>query len=180
MEYPLIIDGVEMGRLRVQTEGLYTVFEAELAGIQEGIYRIWLHGGNESAYLGLMQPWSGGMYLRRKLSRMELKNFPQNPEYASNQNGASLHNENNRGNKNEIVKENAEVNLHNNNKTVEETTPELPEKEAELLWFRRPDGSLVSFDGQSSLVALPVERGSKIAGARLRSIEGRQYMIFRY
>ena len=172
MEYPLFIDGVERGKLRMQAEGLYTVFEAELAAVQEGIYRLWLHGEGECAYLGIMQPWSGGMYLRRKFSRSELKNFPQKPKYASNENDASLHN--NAGEGQECMKENiqTDANLHNNNNGAVE--------EAELLWFRRPDGSLVSFDGVGSLVALPVALRSSAEGAVLKRIEGRDYMIFRY
>ena len=176
MEYPLIIDGVERGKLRVEQEGLYTVFEAELADVYEGLYRIWLHGGGESAYLGLMQPWSGGMYLRRKLSRSELKGFPQSPEYAS---GKDLHNTNN-GRENERETESKpKSDLHNNNEA--ETQEENADEDEEgLLWFRRPDGSLVSFDGERSLVALPVQLRHESSGAVLRRIEGREYMIFRY
>ena len=179
MEYPLIIDGVERGKLRVEQEGLYTVFEAELADVNEGLYRIWIHGGGEHGYLGLMQPWSGGMYLRRKLSRSELKDFPPKPEYASNENVADLHNTNCKPVHNAENKENRIKDLHNTKET-EPHAEAAAEDAGELLWFRSPDGSLVSFDGKSHLVALPVKLRAAVPNAVLRRIEGREYMIFRY
>ena len=72
MDYPLIIDGIDAGTLSVSEEGLYTCFEAR-AGERDGLVRLWVCGGGECAYLGVMQPWSGGLYLRRRLSRRELK-----------------------------------------------------------------------------------------------------------
>jgi len=169
MDYPLIIDDVEKGRLRVGQEGLYTVYEAELDNVQEGMFRIWLHGGGDCAYLGIMQPWSGGMYLRKKLSRREQQGFPSNIEFASNKEKVSLHN-----------KEKPD------DKPEEPAAPSCPypapiaDEGDELQWFTRPDGSLVSFDGISSLVALPVKLRKAAPGTVLRQIAGREYMIFRY
>ena len=165
MDYPLMIDGVEKGRLKVSQEGLYTVYEAELNGVQEGMFRLWLHGGGECAYLGLMKPWSGGMYLRKQLSRREQERFPQNIEFASNAEN---------------------IGLHNTKEPAENTAPSCPypapitDDGDALQWFTRPDGSLVSFDGISSLVALPVNLRKAAPGAVLRQIAGREYMIFRY
>ena len=168
MEYPLIIDGQKRGKMRVEREGLYTVFEAELPGVYDGLYRIWAHGGGESFYLGLMQPWSGGMYLRKKLSRNAMGGTLQIVEKFSN-----------------TEREKGES---------PEEKPAEPEKTAlscpwpapieaesgELLWLRRGDGSLVSHDGKSSLVALPAQLRRDCSGAVMRFIEGREYMIFRY
>ena len=89
MDYPLIIDGIDAGTLSVSEEGLYTCFEAR-AGERDGLVRLWVCGGGECAYLGVMQPWSGGLYLRRRLSRSELKGFPAQIEYAADQGGESL------------------------------------------------------------------------------------------
>ena len=91
MDYPLMIDGNDAGTLSVSEEGLYTCFEAH-AGEHDGLVRLWVCGGGECAYLGVMQPWSGGLYLRRRLSRRELKGFPAQIEYAADQGGGSLHN----------------------------------------------------------------------------------------
>ena len=168
MEYPLIIGGQQRATLRQQQEGLYTVFEAELSGCGGELCRIWLHGGGEQGYLGLMQPWSGGLYLRKKLSRRDMLALPKNIEYASDSEEIGLHN---------LEKE----------KPAEQTeAPSCPwptpvgEDSAELLWLRRTDGSLVSHDGVSGLVALPAELRAPAPGAALRNIEGREYMIFRY
>ena len=165
MDYPIIIDGVEKGRLSVAQQGLYTVYEAELNNVHEGMFRLWLHGGGNCAYLGLLQPWSGGMYLRKKLSRREQEDFPQNIEFASNQEKMGLHNK-------EIAMDNAAP--------VCPYPAPIADDGDELQWFTRPDGSLVSFDGISSLVALPVSLRREAPGAVLRQIAGREYMIFRY
>ena len=168
MEYPLIIDGQERGKMRVEQEGLYTVFEGELPGVYDGLYRIWAHGGGSSFYLGLMQPWSGGMYLRKKLSRNAMGQTLQIVEKFSN-----------------TERESGE------NAAEKPAEPEKPplscpwpapigEETGALLWLRRCDGSLVSHDGKSSLVALPTALRRSSPGAVLRVIEGREYMIFRY
>ena len=177
MDYPLIIDGAERGRLRVTREGLYTVYESELKNVGEGLIRIWLHGGGEQAYLGLMQPWSGGMYLRKKLSGLEQQGFPKSIEFASDRNEDGLHNVKTKELPEQLPEEYAEP---------VETAPSCPwpapvgEGADALQWFSRPDGSLVSFDGVSSLVALPVSLRRAAPGAVLRRIGEREYMIFRY
>ncbi len=160
MEYPLIIGGSEQGRVRAERDGLYTVFEAELHNVQEGIYRIWLHGGGKSAYLGLMQPWSGGMYLRKKLSRHDMRLFPEPIDYASD------------------MSRQAEPEPAAPGPSCPWPPPE-PEEEG-LLWLRRTDGSLVSHDGLSGLIALPASLRGPSPGAVLKKIEGREYIIFRY
>ena len=168
MEYPIIIGGEERGTLRVSQEGLYTVFEAELPGVYEGMHRIWLHGGGRSAYLGLLQPWSGGMYLRKKYSKSAMHSIPQIVERVSDEEREFA----------EKPAPTAEI-----EPTPAQSCPwpaPLPEDEQGLLWLRREDGSMLSHDGISSLVALPasLRRGTK--GAVLRQIEGREYIVFRY
>ena len=168
MEYPLIIGGERLGTLRMTQEGLYTIFEAELPGVHEGLHRHGLHGGVQSAYLGLMQPWSGGMYLRKKLSKNAMRQFPQIVERVTEEEGDGL----------EIAPQNQA-----------EPRPEpaacpypapLPGEDQGLLWYRRSDGSLVSHDGLSSLVALPARMKKEVRGAALRRIEGKDYIVFRY
>ena len=74
MEYPLIVEGQELGKLNVEKEGLFTVFEAQ-SRMCDGLLRLSVYGQGQEAYLGLMQPWSGGLYLKRKLSRSQLRGF---------------------------------------------------------------------------------------------------------
>ena len=168
MEYPIIIGGEERGSLRVSQEGLYTVFEAELPGVYEGMHRIWLHGGGRSAYLGLLQPWSGGMYLRKKYSKSAMHSIPQIVERVSDEEREFA----------EKPAPTAEIEPPPA-QSCPWPAPE-PEDEQGLLWLRREDGSMVSHDGISSLVALPAKlrRGTK--GAVLRQIEDREYIVFRY
>ena len=158
MEYPIYIEGQQRGSLKSSQAGLYTLLEAELPGLQEGLYRLWLHGGGECSYFGLLQPWSGGMYLRRRLSRTELARLPGHIDYASDRAAA-----------------------------VEKAppAPSLPSRaeppaEAGLEWLSRPDGSLVAFEGQDTLLALPARLRRAVPGVDIRRIAGRDYMVFRY
>ena len=82
MDYPLLLGGEERGILKLERQGLYTLIEAAAPGA-EGLVRLWVQGGEEEAYLGVMEPRSGGLYLRRKLSRLEMSGFPEKIERAS-------------------------------------------------------------------------------------------------
>lgn len=162
MDYPLMVEGQELGRLSVEKQGLFTVFEAH-SSMREGLLRLSVYGEGREAYLGLMQPWSGGLFLRRKLSRAQLKDFPENIEYAA---PAGL-----------AISE---------NKAAKVPGPETPEPAPQVIsdntltWFRRCDGSLVSHDGKSCIVALPAKLREASPRAVLREIDGLCYMLFRY
>ena len=183
MDYPLMIDGNDAGTLSVSEEGLYTCFEAR-AGEHDGLVRLWVCGGGECAYLGVMQPWSGGLYLRRRLSRRELKDFPAQIEYAADRGSSSLHNSSGSVEKPDIESAAPATSLHNI--YVDSPTPSCPfpadihEDAPSLQWFSRRDGTLVSFDGISCLVALPAELRRADRRAVIREIAGRKYMVFRY
>ena len=172
--------------------GLYTLLEANLDGCAKRLVRLWAHGAGRSAYLGVMQPWSGGLWLRRKLSRRELEAFPRPIEYASDR-------EHEPDSAPAESGEDVEEGLHNDNLTREEETEkqsteslhnpetdlrrcpwpaELPE--GDLVWYARADGSLVSHDGISGLVALPEQLREQSAKAVERLIEGKKYLVFRY
>ena len=183
MDYPLMIDGNDAGTLSVSEDGLYTCFEAH-AGEHAGLVRLWVCGGGACAYLGVMQPWSGGLYLRRRLSRRELKDFPVQIEYASDRSGNSLHNLEVSVVKPDIESAAPAASLHNANSVS--PTPscpfpaDIPVDTPSLQWFSRRDGTLVSFDGVSCLVALPAELRHADRRAVIREIAGRKYMVFRY
>jgi len=83
MEYPIYIDGKERGRLQVSQEGLRTRFEA-ICEPAQGIIRLSVYGGGERAYLGVLCPQSGELYLCRSFSKNEMRCFPQKIEYAAN------------------------------------------------------------------------------------------------
>ena len=82
MDYPLLLGGEERGILKLERQGLYTLIEAAAPGA-EGLVRLWVQGGGEEAYLGVREPRSGGVDLRRKLSRLEMSGFPEKIERAS-------------------------------------------------------------------------------------------------
>ena len=82
MDYPLLLGGEKAGTLRIEQQGLYTCMEVTAAA-REGLLRIWVQGGGREAYLGILQPGQEGLYLRRRLSRRELADFPRVIEQAS-------------------------------------------------------------------------------------------------
>ena len=169
MDYPLIIEGKERGSVSFTPDGLYTVAEANLAADPGRLVRLWAQGGGESAYLGLMQPWSGGLYLRRKLSRRDLEGFPKPIECVCDKECSAA--------QSEAETEAEEESLHNNN-SCPWPAPVTEETEG-LLWLRRADGSLTAHDGVSGLLALPAVLKNAPGRAVLRQIEGEDYLVFR-
>ena len=178
MEYPIIIDGAEAGTLNVTAEGLFTVFEANVQA-REGLVRLSVYGGGQEGYLGVMQPWSGGLYLRRRLSRRECAALPREIEYAGLAGAADrVHEE-------AAPEQTYDAPPAAEEKPAEEVAPSpaalpIPDDAEELLWFTRPDGTLTAFDGRSCIVAIPAKLRRRAPGAVLRRIGGAVYMLFRY
>ena len=181
------------GTLTISQEGLYTVFEVTAEA--DGLVRLWVHGNGKSAYLGIMEPTDSGLYLRRRLSRRELAAFPDPIEFVSDCERKSLHNNdvNNDGDRqaSSAEEENALPNgLHDKKPKADQQQKEETDclscpwpaavPEEGLLWYRRPDGSLVSFDGISSLLAIPAELREPDTWMTERVIEGKKYLVFRY
>lgn len=185
MKYPIIINGAEAGELSVSAEGLFTLFEAQAKA--EGLVRLCVFGGGKRGYLGVMQPWNGGLYLRRRLSRSELRQFPAVIEYAApleELEAAELEHE--RASAPESA---AAAGGDSASPCIDEqeTAPHEAREEAvpgdagdELIWFARADGTLVRRDGERSIIAIPAELRRRAPGAVLRIINGRSYMLFRY
>ena len=152
MDIPIMIDGQKLGRLTESREGLYTVFRADCPR-REGLIRLWLHGGGQSACLGVLAPRGDRLTLTRRLSRLERAAFPlridcasDRPETAAKPRPAPL-------------------------------PPREPSPPPESGWHALPDGSLLSDDGRIALpAALPPS--SPLAGRVLR-IRGREYLVFR-
>ena len=167
------------GTLTVSQDGLYTVFEAEAPGTG-GLVRLWAHGEGKSACLGVMEPRDSGLYLRRRFSRRELAAFPGEIAFVSDR-------ERDGGEQTEAPqREEPEKAPENRERQGKRETdhkacpwPAEPPEEG-LLWYRRPDGSLVSFDGVSSLLAIPAELRAPGGRMTQREIEGKKYLVFRY
>lgn len=165
MEYPLMINGEARGTLTERTDGLFTVFEATALEV-EALVRLAVYGGGEEGYLGVMQPWSGGIYLTRRMTRRERAALPAAIEYAApagerRGTGAGIR---------EPALAIAET----------EALDEGKDDDDGLIWYSRPDGTLTAFDERGSLVALPAEMRREAEGAVMREINGRRYMLFRY
>lgn len=194
MEHPIIIDGNAAGSLTVTEDGLFTVFEATLPGYGE-LLRLSVYGGGREGYLGVMQPWSGGLYLRRRLSRSELRRMPEVIEYAAPA-GLCTPAEGGRaaeGNTDGASAKAEAESVHLSDEPRADSAGGEAEAAAEhdapaaensgedgLLWFSRPDGTLTAFDGRGSIVAIPAELRRDAPGAVIKKINGRIYMLFRY
>lgn len=194
MEHPIIIDGNAAGSLTVTEDGLFTVFEATLPECGE-LLRLSVYGGGREGYLGVMQPWSGGLYLRRRLSRSELRRIPEVIEYAAPA-GLCTPAEGGRaaeGNTDGASAKAEAESVHLSDEPRADSAGGEAEAAAEhdapaaensgedgLLWFSRPDGTLTAFDGRGSIVAIPAELHRDAPGAVIKKINGRIYMLFRY
>lgn len=195
MEHPIIIDGNAAGSLTVTEDGLFTVFEATLPGYGE-LLRLSVYGGGREGYLGVMQPWSGGLYLRRRLSRSELRRMPEVIEYAAPAGLCTLAEGVAAGHMGGTEAEAEAESVHLSDEpradsagdeaetetAAEHDAPAAAENSGEdgLLWFSRPDGTLTAFDGRGSIVAIPAELRRDAPGAVIKKINGRIYMLFRY
>lgn len=54
-QLPIIIDGNTLGQLNIRREGAYVVCQGN-ARWNGGLLRLWLYGGAEPVYLGVLQP----------------------------------------------------------------------------------------------------------------------------
>ncbi|MDY3860577.1 MAG: hypothetical protein SO014_08090 [Candidatus Limivicinus sp.] len=179
MEYPLIIDGKRAGKLNVESSGLYTCFEA-WTGESDRLLRVWVHGGGRCAYLGVMQPWSGGMYLRRRMSRRESADFPEYIEFASNDGCSEAGTAERESPRSAAEPQRPGADAERKEWNSCPYPAPIAGDSAELQWYRRSDGTLVSHDGISSLIALPAQLRHAPEGAVVSRIGTGQYIIFRY
>ena len=209
MDYPILIGGERAGTLRESKSGLYTLFEASLPEDPGGLVRLYVHGGGESAYLGLMAPAGKGLALRRRLSALERRALPAAIAFASDAPEASAAPESSdaptpsdtsgddvgkalpspvqdeAGLPNVSSPSQAETGLHNIPSPPQTTLSAcpwpapVPEGDGDLLWLRCTDGTLRAFDGVSGLVAFPAALKRPVRGAELRRIGDADYLVFR-
>ena len=196
MDYPILIGGERAGTLRESKSGLYTLFEASLPEDPGGLVRLYVHGGGESAYLGLMAPAGKGLALRRRLSALERRALPAAIAFASDAPEASAAPESSDAptpsdtsgdddGKALPSPAQGEVSLHNTSVPPQTTLSACPwpapapEGDGDLLWLRCTDGTLRAFDGVSGLVAFPAALKRPVRGAELRRIGDADYLVFR-
>lgn len=161
--YPILYENKPIGTLETAREGLMTVFTARCAAVCGDLLRLAVYGETDKAYLGVMLPDAdGSLYLRKRLSRLELQRLPDPILFAADISW-------------EIPEAPPAV-------QPEAPEPEQPEQDSTLdvLWFSAPDGTLSTFDGKRSLIAIPADAPQlpRGAGGLLREINGRQYLVF--
>lgn len=201
-KYPVMIDGELKGVLTVRREGVFTVFEVSCV-MMEGIRRISVYGEDGEGYLGVLLPENDKLVLRKRLSRNDMRGFPKNIIDAGlagqgqaqpaveikDETGTSM--EEIQG---EVIEEVLEETVPQT-ETVMEQDSESAKEAAELsdlqkdspdkvtdtlTWYSSPDGALVCFDGENSLLALPLGdmRIPSTPQGEPRSIEGREYLVY--
>lgn len=157
--YPILEENRRIGTLEIVQEGLFTVFDARCAPVRTPL-RLAVYGETARAHLGVMLPEDDGqLHLRKRLTRLELRRLPEPILFAADERWS-----------------------------IPETPPEpepAPEPETmgeglDVLWFSAPDGTLSTFDGRRSLIAIPADAPQLPRGADglLREINGRQYLVF--
>ena len=75
-KYPIMIDDALAGTLEVTKKGAMTVFDARCRGT-DALLRLSVYGDDGEGYLGVMVPEDGEMRLRRSMSPLSMKGFPE-------------------------------------------------------------------------------------------------------
>lgn len=181
MEYEVKHNGKGVGTLRVEREGLMTVFEARTRRL-EGVQRLWVCGEDKCAYLGVLIPAGTELCLRRRLSRRDMSSLPERILYAATaepkppaRRAADTQTE-------KPVTANAG---RNGAAVTSATAPENREpcraasrREAGLVWKRASMGTLVARRDGVIYTAIPSALRRGTAGVRVETIDGREYIIF--
>ena len=184
MDVPIKIDGRETGRLSIRQEGPYTVFEGRSEDPGR-LLRLSVYGGGQEGKLGVMMPERGTLSIRKKLSRSDLRNFPERIDYAGEAGARSVPPP-----PPKIEESTAppaappEPVPRQEPRTAEEVpSPPPPEKPAsggDLLWYSAGDGSLyTSWEGRHYRAVPAAAHGlpeSRIV--EKRRIEGVEYAVF--
>ena len=82
MDYPFLYKGRISGTLSVRPDGLFTVFEL-ICRCTPDILRVSVYGDGKAFYLGIPQPRGTGLYLCRKLTKLEMAGVPSAIKYAA-------------------------------------------------------------------------------------------------
>lgn len=181
MDVPIKIDDRETGRLSIRQEGPYTVFEGRSEDPGR-LLRLSVYGAGQEGKLGVMMPEKGVLGIRKRLSRAELRNFPERIDYAG-ESGARL--------APPPPPPSAEPPAPSPPPSSAAprpapqapsppAPPERPERGGDLLWYSAGDGSLyTSWEGKRYRAIPAAAHGlpeSRIV--EKRRIEGVEYAVF--
>ena len=202
MKYPVMIDGELCGSGEMTKAGAMTVIEVRCR-MMEGIVRVSAYGESGEGYLGVLAPKDGELVLKKSFSPSAMRAFPgEIVEISRAGAGRSTLPEAEAAEKAQAA-EAAEKSEENTTEAAEDSTrteecvqppeetaqpaeelpaakPETVPEESGLNWYSSPDGALVCFDGEHSLVALPEGDGRipKDIKGQEREIEGRKYLVY--
>lgn len=169
--YPIVLENKRAGTLEVERRGLMTVFSAILQD-RGRLVRLSCYGEGREGYLGVMAPdGAGNITLRRSLSRADMRDFPKEIEYAAPA-GEAI--------RRAVSGEEKKPDTAVRPERVEEPAASPETEEGDILWFSAPDGTLSTFDGKRSLIALPAEDARVPRGSEgiVRRINGQEYIVF--
>ena len=175
-EYPVIIDGRNLGTLKVYRDGLMTVFEAECDDVQRLIRLSVFSPEGEEGRLGVMLPENGVLRIRKCFSRAALESMPDEIFCAAESGNPFDGDIPPRQQADEGTECEPE---QEQDKKADEQPDETPECETQpqnqdTVWFPLPEGTLVSVQ-EPYLVAMPWREG--IIPGQERIIQGKRYVI---
>lgn len=154
-EYPIYIKGKKAGRLWVQRQGLYTLFTAKACGTKPVFLQV--YGGGKTAPLGRLLPRGGELFLSRRMTRNDMRSWPEKIEYAGDGDPAGDRRQQEQPRQN----------------TLAASTPE-----SDRVWYTQQNGVLLCPD--EGLIALPAAlRDKRSVLSRIRIINGKEYLVFR-
>ncbi len=154
-EYPIYIKGKKAGRLWEQRQGLYTTFTAKACGTEPVLLRV--YGGGKSAPLGRLLPRGGELFLSRRMTRNDMRCWPENIEYAGDRNPTGERKQ---------------------QEQLRQESEEASPAEGDRVWYAQRNGVLLC-PGEG-LIALPAAlRDKRGVLSRIRVINGKEYLVFR-
>lgn len=156
-EYPIYIKGKKAGRLWAQRQGLYTIFTAKACGTEPVFLQV--YGGGKSAPLGRLLPRGGELFLSRRMTKNDMRSWPESIEYAGDGSAA--------GEK-----------LGQPQEPPPRDSGKANISEGDRIWYALQGGVLLC-PGEG-LIALPAAlRDKRGVLSHIRVINGKEYLVFR-
>jgi hypothetical protein len=69
LEYTIFFQGKEIGHASIEPDGLYYLVSASAAEPAPGVWRLWACVGEDSRLVGVLCPETGGLRLKKRVSR---------------------------------------------------------------------------------------------------------------
>ena len=156
-EYPIYISGKKAGRLLAQRQGLYTVFTAKACGT-EPVFLL-VYGGEKRAPLGRLLPRGGELFLSRRMTKNDMRGWPEPIEFAGDRSAA--------GEKSGQPRE-----------PPPRDTGKANIAEGDRIWYALRGGVLLC--PKEGLIALPARLRDKAPVlSHILIINGKEYLVFR-